>query len=394
MNQLLHIHHDHLFTWLSFSQSGEILSQQTFHSLNEIPSANPKDRWLILIPGQSVLLTSVHLPKTHRRELEKAVPYALEEQLTNEIDQCHFAIGEPDREGNCLVGVIDKKTLEYYLSLLSSYHITPAVLLPDFLALSYQENTWSITLNDDTAAVRTEKMLGFSSLTTNLKLLLPLALEKTRLMPEKIKIHANTTLSIKNIFEKLPIPLESLTERSAYDYRETIKNPIFNLLSSHYRQKKSAVSHQRNPWPWVGVAAAIWLIVLMGTKFTYLFVSKHQIKQLQTQINTHYQQIFPGTLSDNPRLHLEQELNALQKSSQNDQFIQLLSRSGFILRHYSTITLNKITYQKNELILELSSEHLNDLEKFMRELHEIGLHIKQNQINTANKMITVELNIQ
>ncbi len=48
----------------------------------------------VLVPGTDVLLTEPELPAKAGAKLQQIVPYALEEQLAEDIDDLHFAIGK------------------------------------------------------------------------------------------------------------------------------------------------------------------------------------------------------------------------------------------------------------------------------------------------------------
>ena len=71
---------------------------------------------VVIIPGNAVLMTTVQLPKMSHTELRRAVPFALEEHLAQNIEDCFFALGETDSAGNTIVAVIDKQRFESYLA--------------------------------------------------------------------------------------------------------------------------------------------------------------------------------------------------------------------------------------------------------------------------------------
>ena len=48
----------------------------------------------VLVPGTDVLLAEPELPAKAGAKLQQIVPYALEEQLAEDIDDLHFAIGK------------------------------------------------------------------------------------------------------------------------------------------------------------------------------------------------------------------------------------------------------------------------------------------------------------
>src|SRR5262245_19015775 len=50
-----------------------------------------KKEVIILVPAEDVLLTSVSLPKMSKARLQQVLSYALEEQLTADVESLHFA---------------------------------------------------------------------------------------------------------------------------------------------------------------------------------------------------------------------------------------------------------------------------------------------------------------
>ena len=54
---------------------------------------------IVLVPGAEVLLTQPELPPAKAgKQLQQLVPYALEEQLAEDIEELHFAIGRRQGE--------------------------------------------------------------------------------------------------------------------------------------------------------------------------------------------------------------------------------------------------------------------------------------------------------
>ena len=63
-------------------------------------------RITVLVPGTECLLSRVQIPGRNRQKLLRAVPFALEEQLSDEVENLHFAIGKPMADFQ--VKVVDK----------------------------------------------------------------------------------------------------------------------------------------------------------------------------------------------------------------------------------------------------------------------------------------------
>ena len=57
-------------------------------------------RVCVLVPGADVLLAEPEVPARAGAKLQQLVPYALEEQLADDIDDLHFAIGKRATESS------------------------------------------------------------------------------------------------------------------------------------------------------------------------------------------------------------------------------------------------------------------------------------------------------
>lgn len=72
----------------------------------------------------------------------------------------------------------------------------PKVVLPDYLALLLEPETWSVALQNKIALVRIDKQNGFSVDADNLFLFLQLALEKIKIKNPRKLIFGNKTVSL------------------------------------------------------------------------------------------------------------------------------------------------------------------------------------------------------
>ena len=69
-------------------------------------------RVVVLVSGADGLLTRVSIPGSSRQKLLRAVPYALEEQLSEDVDNLHFALGTTLEDEGWPVAVIRKQFMD------------------------------------------------------------------------------------------------------------------------------------------------------------------------------------------------------------------------------------------------------------------------------------------
>src|SRR5690606_28376181 len=102
------IHADARGNTLAAPQSGPL-------SLAPMPAGRP--HVCVLVPGTDVLLAQPELPAKAGAKLQQIVPYALEEQLAEDIDNLHFAIGRRSGDSTTVpVAVVSQSLMDEWLT--------------------------------------------------------------------------------------------------------------------------------------------------------------------------------------------------------------------------------------------------------------------------------------
>ena len=109
----------------------------------------------VLVPGTDVLLTEPELPAKVGAKLQQIVPYALEEQLAEDIDELHFAIGKraPD-SSTTPVAVVALSLMDEWTSALKAAGIAAESMFVDSDLLPVNPGHAVALLEDDVVVVR------------------------------------------------------------------------------------------------------------------------------------------------------------------------------------------------------------------------------------------------
>lgn len=102
-------------------------------------------RDLLLVPAEDVLTLSVALPlPSHARRLA-ALPFAIEDRITDRIDAVHLALGEQRIGGNWIAAVIEPNKMQDWLSIAENAGLGDAAVMPDALALPLPaQGRWNV----------------------------------------------------------------------------------------------------------------------------------------------------------------------------------------------------------------------------------------------------------
>jgi len=112
--------------WLTIDEAGEPATARQRGPLSLAAAVGRTAKVILIAPATQILLAEPELPPGSGVRLARAVPFALEEQLTEDIDHLVFALGKRPASGGTPVAVVSRSVLQGWLSDLSAAGITPA----------------------------------------------------------------------------------------------------------------------------------------------------------------------------------------------------------------------------------------------------------------------------
>ena len=155
--------------WLQLDNDGKPQGGIHSGSLADAAAAANGLRALVLVPGVECLLATVQIPGHNRKKLLRAAPYALEEQLSDDVENLHFAVGAAPEGDAWPVTVISNRYMEVLQQQVAEAGIDVQQMVPELLAIPYEI---SVLLDNEQALVRTGRSSGYAVDDENLGLLL------------------------------------------------------------------------------------------------------------------------------------------------------------------------------------------------------------------------------
>lgn len=356
-----------------------------------VENANGK-RLVLVVSGRSLLITSVNLPDGNIRTISSAIPYAMEEQIADDVEHMHFVHGK--RQSNETIPVIATSNLFFknLLLTLADAGLYPTWAVAEPLLLPWKEKELSIFIRGGSAIVRDGEMSGYECLITQLPTLLEYAgsinddLERIRIWME------NDQVEIDNLFDigddrleinEIVTEFDCLTEFGS-------KQPQANLLLGF----EGLDSLQPSSGSWKPAVSLCVLAVLL-----YLGTSVHQYFSLQQDINAVTQkteELFRETFPDvkrlvNPLVQAQQKLDQrLASNGQSaDALLDILLVLGEAKKKSRAIKINNLEYRLNRMVVHLEGKSVAQIEKFKRQL-ELGGNTSTNILSTISKEGKVE----
>lgn len=336
--------------------------------------------WLVA-PGEALTLHRLPLPSRKRSTWARAVPYALEDQVADDLEALHFAPATtPD--GNSLpVAVIHRDLLRGWLDACAQAGFTPNAVIPEPLLLPWQPGDWSVVLENQRAVVRTGRWEGFAIEPNTLDLLLQQAIAGAGdAMPQRLRVWGGPPPAIIG----LEPHIEDSTPEALRVFASTgLPTAPINLLQGPYGPQAQWGPWQR-PWRAAAALAAAWLLV-QG----FVLAQEHwSLRREQTTLRTTMEQVYkdavPGaTRIVNPRVQLETRWRELRPSApRGSPFLELLYQGGQPLADFKDISLRSFSYRDGQLELNLaggSPATLDQLQQKLRQQTRLRVDLRATQ---------------
>ena len=104
---------------------------------------------IVLVPASSVLTTAVDIPIKAGARLRAALPFALEEQLADDVENLHFASGQRADNGLLTASVVAHSQMQEWVSVLEDAGIAAARMIPENHGLAKIPGTMSLLVAAD-----------------------------------------------------------------------------------------------------------------------------------------------------------------------------------------------------------------------------------------------------
>lgn len=322
-------------------------------------------RVVVLVPGAEVSLYQASVPGRNRQRILRAIPFALEEDLANDVDTLHFAIGQNLGDDNYPVAVVGRQRMDTWMEQLREAGIHAHEWVPDILTLPRTEG-WSLLPEADTVLVRSGDYSGFSCDMDNLSVLVAMLAAREEL-PQMATLYSAAILDL----EGMEVVLDGLQQQPLELFaRGWFAGPNIDLLQGDYSRREEWGRFLR---PWKATAALFVAALVLSATATGLDYSHlgEQKEQLDADIQALYKRTFPKARRIvDPRTQMEQKLKQLQRRVDGGvtDFLGMFAETANVIRVSKGVSVKGASYRDGRLDLELLADNLQLLDKLKQSL--------------------------
>ena len=365
--------------WAAADADGQLLSMPSTEVGAGLHTMSTGRRVVLLVPAARVSQFAVALPAGNEARMQQLAPFALEDQVSGDIDDLHFAVGSRDAAtGQVPVAVTDRESMQQWLARAAELQLLPRAMFSESDLAPALPGHVSIVLVDDQLLMRNEAGLPVLMPASDPVLALEMLLgPDSDMAAAQVSIHgspedwARHSVSIETLRDrvaafKVHLGADGLLSLFASGLSRC--RPI-NLLQGTFRPQTARRGDWRQ-WRAVAGAAAALLALQVGSSWWEARQLRQASNEMDQTIRRTYEAIFPGqNPGADPLRTLERRLKEVAGgSSQRGDLLYMLAAVAAARENVPVTTLQSLTYRTGALTIKLSGPDASALEEFSQAL--------------------------
>ncbi len=362
-------------SWLSL-ENGQAVGGLKQGDLAQVAADIGASNLLVYLPGIEVLLSRVQLPSGRRSQLLRALPYALEDDLVQDVEEVHCVLGPRQDDNHYIAAVIARETLQEWLDVLQQHGLRPRIMLPDTLLLPWQSDTWHVWCEEELAWIRSGPAEGYVCTRDSLEFLLAQAIENSDTSPASLRLYHCDSIDETALCTRLGLAVEKAASPPVDNMlglllqEDNTPPTALNLLQDNFAPG-SQLKQQLRPWfPVAALALVLLAISLAGNIIEYRRLDNLN-QQLEQQIVKVFRQTFPDVKRVvNPQAQMKHRLRQLRGSSNSagPSFNEMIAQVAPVLAKSEKLNITNLRFVQGQMQLKLELPDLQSLEKLKQAL--------------------------
>ncbi|WDE05630.1 type II secretion system protein GspL [Thalassomonas viridans] len=417
----------HWLVW-SGANSEIIASGELGHAgqLSELSEKAQNRPVTVFVPGCDVSLRRLKVPGKSGRAVRQAVPYMLEDDLAQDVEQLFFAYGnvkEDEQGNNCFAAVVDREQMSLWQSWLADAGIRTKHIIPDVLAMPLAgdagngdgDTSWSAVALGEQVLVRQGQWQGVCLDNSIWPLMCDKWQQAAQVLHESQEedeededsgenehengselqqLYAYSPLDCDDKFdirsqpEELPLALLA----------QNVNPSLVNLLQGEFQQVEPR-SQATVSWLWAAGIALFALVLNVGIKGAALMQVSNQQEAVEQQIIATYKQAFPATKRvrvTTIKSQLKQKLAELGPGNSGGGFLEMLSRVQPAFASVPGLKPASIKFdsKRQELRLQALASDYQQFDKFKSALEKARLTVNLGAQSNQGEQISGSFSIK
>lgn len=360
--------------------------------------------WVILSTARASLF-ELALPRLSEAKARQAIPYALEEELSQSLDELHFAFDPMFYEnGSYLVVTIEKEFLRQAIDFFAENDFQYQLLSLDWFALEagescFFETHYLIKASDFKGAMPASFLSLY--LERSKDVLRCYLFKDESLTKENKEAESKEDASLNEALSQMDESVLPIThDKIAYIKENEIskvwlaqrlqKTKLLNLCQGEFQKKENAgLKH----WFYAALGmSALWLLTLVLTQISSFYSFQKEIAKTDQAIAEVYRQFFPEAKQViSPKFRVSQWLKNTP-FSMDLTFWLLLDKLSAVFEE-QPVRLERLDFHAKTLSLQVWASNFQALEAFQAALEKTKMQVKPHQVLSQGDKVLGQLEL-
>ena len=370
--------------WLAVDASGAVTDPGGRCPMEALPALIGQRRLVVLVPAHKVVLTSVNLPIRNPARLRQALPFALEEQVAEDLNLLHFAAGRRTPSGDVSAAIVRRQDLDEWIGGLRAVGLEPGAIYAEQEAMpsSPAATVWLIENGNCLVRRPGEEPIAIEGESLEELMLFG----DPRQGQEDTAAHLTVYLTPASQAQLGP-GLESLRDSlTSVDIRllqngalpqlagNAVRDQGINLLQGEYAPR-TGVEKLWRPWRVAAMLLIALLAVTIGRDVAELIRLSHMETELDAAMDTAFRQAMPDVQRIvNHRRQMETRLAAVRASRgvSSAPFLKSLEALGRAVVAAPGTTVESLSFRSGVMEVKLSAPSVDTLDAIQRSIQGSG----------------------
>lgn len=358
--------------WVSINDSGEFLDSVSKGNISEIDIGNKQNSVIVILPGEEIHHAVLSLPIKSEKKLIKAIPFAMEDRLADEIEKTHFA---HKRLNNDLIQIcaINTSKLKAFLKTLKSNNIHASAITSNALCVPKIEKTITLLIDSSRIHINNglDKVFTFESIDI---------IDAVNIVNKDSNIR-DIQIFINKEDEKLLYKFDQLRESFRnvdvnilqngpfQKYSQVIVNHNYiDLLQGKYKDKKD-IAQIFKPWKKTASLFLLFVSLLLINNLMNIYSLQKYEKELSAKFLNQYKYFNPraDNVGDPLRIISSIKNNNVEITDES-MFIEGLGFISDAIKNNNNVSLSSINFQNNNFNIRLQTPNVSILDSIQRNI--------------------------
>lgn len=333
----------------------------------------PQTGVVAIAPAEAATLHRVSIPARRRAELRQALPYTLEDDLAEPVEQLHFALGRHDGE-QVEAAVISRTALTGWLHSLAAIGLAPGRLYVDAQLLPREADRVHLARIGERILLATGEGAW--------------ALPETgwALWRERLAGRPLLALEAGGRFVEADDPLPSLSGTDLLRWASgRLSDPgAINLLQGDFAPARDQADRLRLG-RWAAILAGLALVLALADAAAGVMVEQKRRDALRGQMAQVFRQVLPDArMTADPAAQLMAEFGSGRRSA-GSGFFELLGRAAPALAHNAGNRLMAVDFRLGVLEIDVAGSDVAGLDALRERLAAHGLAVELTGVDPGDE---------